>query len=168
MMTPSTASPRNSSRSLESCPGFSAHQERCTSAEARTSGDSRVTPRRSASSGSRGTGRRMVFASEPGEDVVDGVADGLDVFEVLVLDAEADAPLAQLFLQRLGQLDESQRVGIEVVGERVALVDGGRLDLEDVREAVADEVEDLLTVHGTALDVGLGGHAQTTPGIWQG
>jgi hypothetical protein len=37
-------------------------------------------------------------------------------------------------------------------------VDGRRLDLEDVGQAVADQVEHLLAIEGTALDVGLGGH----------
>src|SRR5262245_5845635 len=158
MMRPSTASPRNSRRSLESWPGFSAHQERCTRAGARTSGLDRWTPRRSASSSSLGTGRGMVVASEPGEDVVHRVAHCLDVLEVFVLDAEPHAPFAQLLLERLGQLDEGQRIGVEVVGEGIAFLDGRRLDLEDVGEAVTDQVEDLLTIHRTALDVGLGGH----------
>src|SRR5512132_1854044 len=159
MIRPSTASPRNSRRSLESLPGFSAHHDRWTSADASTSGVSRVTPRRSASSGSRGTGSGMMRASEPGEDVVDRVPHGLDVLEVFVLDAEAHTALAQLLLEGLGQLDQGQRVGLEVIGERVTLVDRGGLDLQDVGQPVADEVEDLLAIHGTALDVGLGGHA---------
>src|SRR5678816_1609987 len=150
MIRPSTASPRNSRRSLESLPGFSAHHDRWTSADASTSGVSRVTPRRSASSGSRGTGSGMMRASEPGEDVVDRVPHGLDVLEVFVLDAEAHTALAQLLLEGLGQLDQ---------GQRVTLVDRGGLDLQDVGQPVADEVEDLLAIHGTALDVGLGGHA---------
>jgi hypothetical protein len=99
------------------------------------------------------------LASEPGEDVVDRVAHGLDVLEVFVLDPEADAALPELLFEGFGQLDEGERVGVEVIGERVALLDGGGFDLEDVGQAVADEVEHLLTVHGTALDVGLGGHA---------
>jgi hypothetical protein len=97
-------------------------------------------------------------ASEPGEDVVDGVAHCLYVLEIFVLDAEADTALTELLLERLGQLDESQRIGVEIVGERVALVDAGRLDLEDVGQAVTDQLEHLLAIHGTALDMGLGGH----------
>ena len=77
-------------------------------------------------------------------DVVDGVAHGLEVFEVLVLDAEPDGALAELLLERLDQLDQRERVGVEVVDERLALGDGRRLDLEDVGEAVADDLEDLV------------------------
>src|SRR4029450_4158370 len=149
MMRPSTASPRNSRRSLESWPGFSAHQERCTRAGARTSGLDRWTPRRSASSSSLGTGSGMVVPSEPGEDVVHGVTHCLDVLEVFVLDAEPHAPFAQLLLERLGQLDEGQRIGVEVVGEGVSFVDGRRLDLEDVGEAVTDQVDNLVFARGT-------------------
>ena len=72
-------------------------------------------------------------------DVVDGVAHRLQVLEVLVVDAEPDGALAELLLERLDQLDQGERVGVEVVGERVALVDGRRVDLEDVGQAVADE-----------------------------
>ena len=66
--------------------------------------------------------------------------------------------LADLLLEGLDQLDQGQGVGVEVVGEGVALVDGGGLDLEDVGQAVSDQVEHLLTVHGWLLDVGLCGH----------
>ena len=34
----------------------------------------------------------------------------------------------------------------------------GRVDLQDVGEAVADELEHLLAAHGALLDMGLGGH----------
>jgi hypothetical protein len=105
-------------------------------------------------------------ASEPGEDVIDGVAHRLDVLEVFVLDAEAHAALGQLLLEGLGELDEREGVGVEVVGERVAFVDGRRLDFEDVGKAVADQVEDLLTIHRATLDMGLGGHSDT-PGHGQ-
>ena len=48
----------------------------------------------------------------------------------------------------------------------------GRLDLEDVREAVADQLEHLLAVHGSSFDVGLGGHggssrAALAPGAYR-
>src|SRR5918995_3502717 len=100
MITPSTASPRNSSRSFELKPMFSAHHERCTSAGASTSGSGSSTPRRAASSSRAGTGSGMTGPLEPREDVVDGVTHRLDVFQVLFLDAEADAPFADLLLQR--------------------------------------------------------------------
>ena len=94
---------------------------------------------------------------ELGDDVVDGVADRLQVLEVLVVDAEADRALAELLLEGLDQLDQGERVGVEVVGERGALGDRRRVDLEDVGEAVADQLEDLLAVHRASLDVGLCG-----------
>src|ERR671911_690164 len=69
MIRPSTASPRNSSRSLDSWPGFSAHHERCTSAGASTSGSSMLTPRRPASSSRGGTGSAIFVASKSREVV---------------------------------------------------------------------------------------------------
>src|SRR5690606_10216654 len=78
----------------------------------------------------------------------------------LVLDPEADAALADLLLEGLGQLDEGERVGLEIVGERVTLADRRGVDLEDVGQSIADQVEDLLAIHGAALDVGLGGHSK--------
>ena len=67
--------------------------------------------------------RHRRASAEAGDDVVDGVADRLEVLEVLVLDAEPDRALAELLLEGLDQLDQGQRVGVEVVGEGVALVD---------------------------------------------
>ena len=69
-----------------------------------------------------------------------------------------DGALAELLLEGLDQLDQGERVGIEVVGERVALVDRCRVDLEDVGEAVTDELEHFLAAHRSLLDMGLGGH----------
>ena len=55
------------------------------------------------------------------EDVVDGITHGLEIFEILVVDAEVRHPITELFLQRLDQLDQSERVGVEVVDERLTL-----------------------------------------------
>ena len=84
-------------------------------------------------------------------DVVDGVADGLQIFEILVLDPEAGDAAAELLLERLDQLDQRQRVGVEVVDERLPLGDPARLDLEDVGEAVADDLEDLVAIDRVLL-----------------
>jgi hypothetical protein len=92
------------------------------------------------------------------EYVVDGVAYRLDVLEVFVLDAEAHAALADFFLDGLGQLDERQGVGLEVVGERIALVDRRGVGLEDVGQAVANHLEDLLAIERSSLDMGFGRH----------
>ena len=61
----------------------------------------------------------MTDLLQPADDVVDGVAHRLQVLEVFVVDAEADRALAELLLEGLDQLDEGQRVGIEVVREAV-------------------------------------------------
>ena len=127
---PSTASPRNSSRSLEGTPSCSPHQLRCESAwcEERRVGERVPQP--------FGELRRAPVvhvharadqpASSLAYDVVDGVAHRAQVLEVLVIDAEAHRPLAQLLLQRLHQLDQGQGVGVEVLGEGGPLGDGRR------------------------------------------
>src|SRR5215218_5120646 len=137
--SPSTASPRNSSRSFDGFPGVSAHHERWASARARSSGSPKACPRRSARSlrASAGDGRNgrardatrssavAVRALEAGADVVDGVADRPEVLEVLVLDAEAAGPLRQLLFDGLDQLDQREGVGLQVVGEGRPLADAG-------------------------------------------
>ena len=55
--------------------------------------------------------------SELGAHVVHGVPHGAQLLEVLVVDAEPDRTLAELLLEAFHQLDEGQRVGVEVFGE---------------------------------------------------
>src|SRR5213082_729794 len=159
---PSTESPRNSSRSFEASSAVSAHHDRwamacwrsstspgaCRSRRASASSSARRSPGGSVSSGSL----------ELGDYVVDGVTNGLELLQVLVLDPEADRPLPQLLLQTLDQLDQGERVGVEVLGERRSLADGAGIDLQDVGELVADHLEDLTTVERAFLDMGLSGH----------
>ena len=64
----------------------------------------------------------------------------------------------QLLLEGLDQLDERQRIRAEVVDERLALGDRGRVDLEDVGQAIAHDLEDGVAVERPLLDVGLGRH----------
>src|SRR5437762_311258 len=109
----------------------------------------------------RCSGRGRLQASY---DVVHGVANRLQIFEVLVVDAKADGPFADLFLERFHELDERQGIGVEVVGERRVLGDRGRVDLEDVGEAVADQLEHFLAAQRPALDVRLGWHGSSYKG----
>ena len=107
----------------------SAHQERCASARSMIAWSRNRTPSAPSRSRSGPVGPTTAAyrsqrhppsrpaAPEPGHDVVDGVAHGAQVAEVLVVDAEADGPLAQLVLERLDELDQRERVGAEVVGE---------------------------------------------------
>ena len=76
----------------------------------------------------------------------------------------------ELLLERLDELDQGERVGVEVVDERLALADRRRLDLEDVGQAVADDLEDLVASERALFDVGLGRHGVLTllRGRWHG
>lgn len=79
---------------------------------------------------------------QPGEDVVDGVADSAKILEVLVFDPEARYPLAELGFQRLHELDQRQRVSIKVLDEGGGLVDGGGVALQYLGELSAYENQD--------------------------
>src|SRR4051794_23303051 len=114
---PSTASPRNSSRSFDSCPGFSAHHDLCARAAASFDSSVKGRPRRSFRASSPATGSRLYPPDlhpsgsgllQAGDDVVDGVAHGLQIGEVFVVDVEADGALPQLLLQRFDQFDEGE------------------------------------------------------------
>src|SRR4051794_25060016 len=155
---PSTASPRNSSRSFDASPGDSATQDRWARARCSSSGSANWCASRSARASDAACSLRS-GGTHAGDDVVDRVPHGLEVLEVLVLDAKADRSLTDFLLDRFHELDEGERVGFEVVGERLTFGDGARVDLEDVGEAVADQLEDLLAVHRALLHVGLGRHA---------
>src|SRR5688572_840365 len=150
---PSTASPRNSRRSFDGIPACSEHHDRCATDRSSSSGSLNVQPIRPARASTAWS-----CSGKSGADVVDGVAHGLQVLEVFVLDAEPDGALAHLLLDRLDQLDECEGVGLEVIDERLALGDLAGLDLEDVGEPVPDELEHLRAVHRTLFDVGLCGH----------
>src|SRR3954468_18624624 len=103
---PSTASPRNSSRSFDESSGCSAHHERCDSAWRSTPRSRKVQPSRDSKTTrasasmrlGRGSGRGR---SQARDHVVDGVAHGLQVPEVLVVDGEPDGALAEVLLERL-------------------------------------------------------------------
>src|SRR5258708_6786712 len=159
---PSTESPRNSRRSFEASSMVSAHQDRWAIACWRRSTSPGSCPSRRASASI--SARRAPCSSgssgglELGDHVVDGVTDGLEILQVLVLDPEPDRPLPQLLLEALDQLDEGQRIGVEVLGERGPLADGAGIDLQDVCELVADHLEDLATIERAFLDMGLSGH----------
>ena len=104
-----------------------------------------------------------VHAYRPGfpeadHDVVDRVADRVQVAEVLVVDAEADGALAQLLLERLDQLDQRERVGVEVVGEAGVERDPVLVDLEDLGQPLADQAQHLVGADRRPFDVGLSRH----------
>lgn len=86
--------------------------------------------------------------------VVDRVADGFQILEVLIVDAKVRDPVREGFLEGLNEFDQGEGVGFEVVNERLTLADGRRVDLEDVGEAVADDLKDLVAGDRGAAVVG--------------
>src|SRR5207244_2364069 len=82
------------------------------------------------------TGRRLLVRG----DVVDGLPDGGDLLGVLVGDLDPE-----LVLQLHDQLDEIERVCIEVLLERGFLVDFGLVDAELLDEDFLDPLEDFFT-----------------------
>src|SRR2546423_6472118 len=116
--SPSTASPRNSSRSFDSNVGFSAQNERWAKERANRLRSSNGRPSRS-SRRSRVLSANGLPApsAHPLDDVLDRVADGTEVGEGLVFAPEPFGTVLQLLLDGLHQLDEGQRVSREVLGE---------------------------------------------------
>src|SRR4051794_23561588 len=94
-----TESPRNSRRSYDAVRS-PAHDECVKTALARSGGSASISSRRLASLLVRG-------------DVVDGLPDGRDLLGILIRDLDRE-----LVLQLHDQLDEIERVGVEVVLER--------------------------------------------------
>src|ERR1039458_4809914 len=146
-MSPRTASPRNSRRSLEGAPpSRSPHQLRWASACCKRPMSPKVWPNRSASlaAPSAPASPRL----ELGVDVVNGVSDGSEVFKVFVIDAEPHGPLSQLFFQSLDKLDQRQRVGVEVLYERRPFGDRRRIRLQNVGQLVPDQSKHAVAIEG--------------------
>jgi hypothetical protein len=93
----------------------------------------------------RDLGRRALEALDEG----DGVADGRDALEVGVGDLDVEA-----VLERLDELDEVERVDVELLPRGVGLRGLGVRDL-DRRQLGADRLEDLLLGgHGACFSYG--------------
>src|SRR5438874_8990039 len=107
---PRTASPRNSRRSFDSKLGFSAQKDRCARARASIVRSSKGRPSRSSKrSRELSANGSPAPSAHPLDDVVDRVADGAEVGQILVFDPEALGPVLQLLLDGLHELDEGQR-----------------------------------------------------------
>src|SRR4051812_4379621 len=144
--SPRTPSPRNSSRSYES--DRSASHDECVNTASRTSSG-----RPSISARSRpvaGPGRSAVR-----DDVIDRLPDGRDLLCILVGDLEAE-----LVLELHDQLDEIERIRIEVALERRVLGHLLLVHAELLHQDAADALECLLTIR--ALRSPVSGDA--TPG----
>src|SRR5918912_836673 len=76
-------------------------------------------------------------------DVVDRLANGLDFLRVLVRDLDPE-----LILQLHDQLDQVERVGVEILLEGGLLVDLALLDAELLGQDVLDPLEDFLPRRG--------------------
>src|SRR5437764_11538676 len=125
MHSPSTLSPRNSRRSYER--PRSATSDECANAAARRSAGSPSISARS--SGVRG-------------DVVDRLADRLDLLRVLVGDLHAE-----LVLELHDQLDQVERVGVQVALERRALRHLILVDAELLHQDAADALQRFVSIH---------------------
>src|SRR5580698_983212 len=156
-MRPRTASPRNSRRSLEGAPpSCSPHQLRWARACWSRLRSPKLWPTRSASSAAPPAPASTRL--ELGVDVVNGIPDRAQVLEVLVVDAETHRSFAQLLFQGFDQLNQGQRVGVEVLHEGGTLGDRRRVRLEDVGQLVPDQFEDPVAVERALIGVSFGWH----------
>src|SRR5689334_25202645 len=131
MTSPSTLSPRNSSRSYDI--SRRPTHEVWVNARSRSSSGS---PSISALSGPGASGRSAV-----GGDVVDRLTDGRDLLGILVGDLETE-----LVFELHDQLDQVERVGVQITLERRVLGDLLLVHAELLDENAADALERLLTV----------------------
>src|SRR5690349_8446877 len=131
MTSPSTPSPRNSSRSYESSRRLT--QDVCVNASARSV------------SGSPSISARSELGppdwSAVADDVVDRLTDGRDLLGILVGDLEPE-----LVLELHDQLDQVEGVGIQVALERRVIGHLLLVHAELLDENAADALERLLTV----------------------
>src|SRR3712207_6692432 len=132
MASPRTESPRNSRRSYEAA-RLSAHEVCVKTCAARSSGSDSMRAISSAWSAAPAASLLM------GGDVVDGLPDGLDSLRVLVGDLDPE-----LVLELHDELDEIERVGVQVFLEVRLLGDLALLDPELLDQDVLDLVVDLL------------------------
>src|SRR5919201_710671 len=129
----STLSPRNSRRSYDDARS-GAHEECVKTGSSRSTG-SASSRRWSSTCGSSSLLMRG--------DVVDRLANGLDLLRVLVRDLDPE-----LILQLHDQLDQVERVGVEVLLEGGLLGDLALLDAEMLGQDVLDPLEDFLPRRG--------------------
>jgi hypothetical protein len=101
-------------------------------------------------------------------DEIDRIANRLQVGEIFVLDSEPDGALAEFFLEGFDEFDQGERVGSEVVLERLAFGDGLGIEFEDVDQQVADDDEDLSAVERVRDDVSFCGHVSSVDRVGQG
>src|SRR5688572_7930339 len=130
-----TTSPRNASRSYD-WPRSSTHDECVNACRARSSGSSST---RGSSVVARASGRSCLRV---GCDEVGGLPDGVNLGRLLVRNADAIA-----VLELHDQLDEVERVGLEVLLEARALVYAGRVHAQLSREVRADQLQHLVSSH---------------------
>src|SRR5438105_9624881 len=136
----STLSPRNSSRSYDEARS-GAHAECVKTCSTRFRGRERIS---SVSDCRLPAGARLLVR----RDVVDSLPDGRDLLGVLVRDLDPE-----LVLELHDQLDEVERVRVEVVLERCLFGDLILFDAELFRQNALDLLEDLFTgrCHGTSM-----------------
>ena len=91
-------------------------------------------------------------------DVVNSVADRLEILKVLVFDSEPVGAIRQLLLNRLDEFDQRQRVGVEVIDKRLPLANRRWIDLQNVGESVTNDLEDLVSLNRSVIDWSLGRH----------
>src|SRR3954452_2999171 len=131
MASSRTLSPRNSRRSYEDARS-GAHDECVKTCSIRSTGSSSISRR--SSTGSPARARLLV-----GSDVVDGLPDGRDLLGVLVRDLDPEG-----VLELHDQLDQVERVGVEVLLERRLLGDLALLDPELLGQNLLDPLEDFI------------------------
>src|SRR4249919_3968362 len=137
-MNPRALSPRNSSRSYD-CALSSTRDGCMNTCRSRAAGNASI----NLTSCPPGLSPLLVA-----RDVVDGLSDGGDALGILVGDLDPE-----LILELHDQLDEIERIGVEILLERRRLDDVGLLDAELLHQNHLYSLEDFLarSCHVTSL-----------------
>jgi hypothetical protein len=76
-----------------------------------------------------------------GHHVIDGITNGFEVFQILIIDMETRRVATDFLFKRLNQLNEGQGIGIKIVNERRPLGDLGGFNLQNVSETITNDID---------------------------
>ena len=101
-------------------------------------------------------------------DEIDRITNRLQIGEVFVLDPESDGALAEFFLEGVDEFDQGERIGTEVILERLTFGDRVGIEFEDVDQQITNDDEDLSAVERVRDDVSFCGHVSSDEKVDQG
>ena len=100
----------------------------------------------------------MLADPQARERALHRVAHSAQLDEIVVVDREADGPLAELGDHTFDEIDHREVVGVEVFAQPGVERDGVGVDAEDLHELVAHDPFDVVAAERPEVAVRLSGH----------